>query len=221
MNEAGQLRISRCRDPEAIEPMLSTDFYDLPVCCFPLRLVRSAAKWLAHNDAVYFFVAESKEERAGYVFCHTLGPHLWRRFARANLHLLLYIVYAIIRKYTWRRQADLLSKYTHASPQCDPDRVSQLDLPSENIPFRWSPPDSRVAYIEMLYVSTRHRGQGIAASLLAVAASHMRCDGIRRLEAHIDGTNYSSLRAFLTAKWHIVRTTTMDFKASYDLTTER
>jgi ribosomal protein S18 acetylase RimI-like enzyme len=111
-------------------------------------------------------------------------------------------------------------RFAHARPRSAASKVSQLDLPEDPVPFQWSIPDCRTAYIEMVHVDNRFRGKGIATTLLRTVVDAMRRDGVSRAEAHIDATNYASMRAFLNADWKVVRTSTRDFKALWTAETD-
>lgn len=203
--------VSRCRDAQTIERFLTHEYYDLPVSLFTRRMLRAAARWLATLDASYFIVADVGGQPAGYVFATTLGRDLWTTFARRHPMLAPDVLWTWARVRFLRRWKFGERDLSHAAPQSDPARVSGLEVPGTDAPFEWSEPDSRTGYIELLYVSRMFRGHNIAPLMLRAMVREMSGHGVRRVEAHIDATNYASVRAFGKAGWTVVRTSGRDF----------
>lgn len=209
------VRLGRCRDWQVIYDLLSNDFYDAPICYFPRRLLRASAKWLADSDYVFVFTAQQGDARAGYVFSHLFGPDIWRKFSRSHPLLLPELVYVVLTKRMNRSRKVAADRLAHATPSSSPEGIESLRVPVSEAPFRWSEPDSKTAYIEMVYVAQEQRGRGIASAMIRHATQLLSNLGIAQLEAHIDATNYSSVRAFLKADWAVVETSTKDFKAEF------
>jgi ribosomal protein S18 acetylase RimI-like enzyme len=216
-DESGQFTIDRSRDPKVIEDILVNRYFDGPVCFFPLRLMDAAAHWLAASESVFFVVAESDGQHAGFVFSHTLGPALWRSFIGKHPYLFPYAACALIRRrLTWLRSRSY-AHLAHLRPQAAPERVTELDIPKTQRPFAWSPPDASTAYVDLLSVAKPFRGRNLACSMLRKMSDDCQRRGIRRLEAHIDIHNYASVRAFRKAGWDVVETSTNDYLAYCDL----
>lgn len=209
--------VQRCRDSKLIERLLLRDYYGSPVCYFPPSLCRCAAAWLAGLDEAFFLTAVVDGECGGHVFAHTLGPRLWRAFARAHLHMALPLALAVARiRCPWLRLGKRRDT-SHALPLSDPGRVSQLELRRIPHAFAWTPPDSVTGYIEMLSVAPGFRGRGIAGRLLQGAVEEMRRCGVRRAEAHVDVTNYASVHAFLDAGFTAVITSSNEIYVSVEI----
>src|SRR2546423_1771411 len=77
--------LRRCRDPHAVEMILRRDYCDDPVRRSPAGVIRSLARgWFARSRDIYLYCAEINGRYAGFVFGHTLGPSIWKRFALAH-----------------------------------------------------------------------------------------------------------------------------------------
>lgn len=219
MTESSSITVSRCRDCRIIERLLISDYYDSPICYFPRRLTRAAARWIAKLDAFYFVTAECSGQHAGYVFAHTLGPYLWRTFAKRHLHLLPHIALVFLRKRLRASRARHSAKPRNPAsdihPTAAPGQVSQIKLERVDQSFEWSPADSKTAFVDMIHVSKQFRGQGIAAKLLREVLELVTADGVSHLEAHVDATNHASIRTFQKAGWNVVQTSTGDCKAEF------
>jgi GNAT superfamily N-acetyltransferase len=194
--------------------LLSNDFFDSPVCYFRRPLLHAAAIWLAKSEAIYFMVLQVSQQPVGFVFAHTLGHHLWRRFAMRHPHLFLDILWVLLRKGVLKHGRSARSRYAHARPHSIPEKVTGLRLPKTDTPFRWSRPDSHaIGYIDLFYIAEPYRGQGYGITLLDAVTQEMGRTGVRRVEAHIDSGNYASVRAFVKARWTVAETLTHDFIA--------
>jgi GNAT superfamily N-acetyltransferase len=208
------LTILRCHDASIIGDILSDEYFDEPVCFFPRRLVQAAPRWLANSNQVYFMVALASGQRAAFVLGHTIGPRLWRVFALRHLYLFPHLLWVLMNQRVFKSPRYPSSRLGHARSHPDPENLAELALPSVDTLFAWSVPDSRTGYIALLYVAESFRGQGIASLLLEATLHQMRQDGVRKVEARIDSTNYASARAFVRADWKVVRRSTNDFHAS-------
>ena len=102
-----------------------------------------------------------------------------------------------------------------ASPESDDleAQITALEIPSLSRPFTFAAAESATGNIPLVFVHPDHRGKGIAPSLLRRISEEMFHDGIKCVEAHIDLTNLSSVRAFLRAGFEVYRMTTNDFWA--------
>jgi GNAT superfamily N-acetyltransferase len=205
--------VRRCRDPQFIADVLERDYFDAPIRFFPKSLIRAASDFVAASPRSYFLVADVDGSYAGFVFAHTIGPSLWRRFALS--HVMRYgpslacavwaqFVAAPLKSSANRDHPTSSATYTggKAIPEC----VQQVDHP-----FRWSPHRPGRGQIDLLFVKAEFRGQGIAPRLLSATATEMADTGVTLIEAHVDPENIPSLRAFLSAGWEAYRTSESDF----------
>lgn len=216
MTEPKQISIRRTRESSIIENILVNDYFDGPVCFFSHRLKRAAAKWLADSESVYFIVSETEKKLAGFVFAHTLGPCLWKTFAAERPLALPHLCYALLRRSVTRFRRKALPGFVHTRPHAAEDKVLELQLPETSQPFDWSRPDSRTMYVDLLSVGEEFRGRNLACMMLQYLIQEGRTQDQRRAEAHIDNSNYASIRAFLKAGWNVVKTSTNDFQAYID-----
>jgi GNAT superfamily N-acetyltransferase len=209
---AGEVVCRRCHDPGAIEEILRRDYYDVPLRYFPGPLLRRAVREvLAPSPDVYFVTAEVQGQYAGFVFGHTLGQTVWRRFARANLArhpvslarlvVRLRLLLPLRQRFARRRAAA-----GRGGAAADGPAVPRLDHP-----FRWSPERPDVGHVDMVFVPDRSRGLGVAPRLLAFTTREMADRGVTLVEAHVDADNRASLRAFLKAGWEAFQTTGGDY----------
>lgn len=206
----------RLRDVDAIERILKRDAFDAPIPYFPPSFLKCAVtELLAPSPDVYFVAAELNGEYAGFAFAHTLGPRLWRKFARSQLtrHPLAvaWILFRlrVLRPLEWR-----LNRLTRrASPAAAnvgvPDRG--LDVPKHPGPFTWSPERPDLGMLDQLFVAPGFRGVGIAPGLLRCVESEMAARQVTLVEAHVDSWNVASLRAFLKAGWEAYETSGRDY----------
>jgi GNAT superfamily N-acetyltransferase len=216
VNPSSAVSVVRCRDAATIERFLSEDYFDYPVCLFSQRLLRAAARWLSESKDVYFMVAEDSTHPAGFVFAHTLGFHLWRRFARQHPWLLPHTLWVLARLRLFRRWSDPQSRFGRAMPRAAPAEVARLGLPRIEEPFRWRVPDSTTGYVDLLFVSPEFRGRDFGPLMLQDLVREMRSGGVLAVQAHIDPANHASARAFLKAGWRVVETSTHDLLATVD-----
>ena len=208
--------VRRTTDPALIERILREDSFDAPIPYFPPAFLRRAVRdLLASSPAVYFVVAEVNGVYAGFVLAHTLGPTIWRKFARSQLwrHPIAIMWIAIRLKtrpllWTLRRRQRLRSvqRVRSADVANTPPAVKQLDGP-----FEWSPEHPDIAQVDQFFVRAPFRGLGLAARLLRCAMCEMATNNVALVEAHVDETNEPSLRAFLRAGWEAFSTRGGDF----------
>jgi ribosomal protein S18 acetylase RimI-like enzyme len=171
---------------------------------------------LAKNESVLFFTASVSDEVAGYVLAHTYGPMLWREFGTSSIGTFISTtgIYLGARLHltTWRTQ----QRPSDAAPIHQPEKLDALQIEQSQAPFAWTRPDGKTAYIEMLHVKPEFRGQQLAQQLLQRVVEDIQSRKVRRAEAHIDSGNYASVRAFVSAKWQVVKRRDGDFYAYID-----
>jgi GNAT superfamily N-acetyltransferase len=217
----GEIRLTRCRDPERIERILREDYFDAPIRDFSRALVRTAARgWFAHSDDIYLIVAEVADRYAGFVFGHTLGQTFWRKFARAHLPRHVAELAWIGMKTRWltplrRALRRLRSPGGPAATGAAADGVAELGLPRIDRPFAWSPESRAVGHIDLLFVAGPFRGRGLAPLLLGRLVEEMARRGVTLIESHVDDYNVSSLRSFLKANFEVFRTSGGDHYVRY------
>ena len=214
--------VRRCHDAEIIAEVLARDYFDAPICYFPKGLIKAAAKdFMATSPNAYFLLAEANDRYAGFVFGHTAGPKLWRRFAATQMFShgpsLARVVFAQfiakpIRSFLNRR---------HRRPGASRSRIGPKELPSDvgqiQRPFAWSPHTRNRGQIDLLFVNGNFRGQGIARRLLTAMTTEMSAAGVSLVEAHVDPENIASLRAFLCADWQAYQMLGADFYLRYEM----
>jgi GNAT superfamily N-acetyltransferase len=207
--------VSRCRDGETIAAILARDYFDEPVRSFPAFLKRAfARRWCARADGLYFVTAEVAGEYAGFVFAHTMGDALFKRFARAHPAYLPPLAWTLLKMRAGGLPARRRAAGAESSPaRPDAEALAALALPNLPGPFEWSPADGRTGRIGLVFVSPRQRGRGIAARLLEAVVREMAADRVESVEAHIDPTNLPSVRTFLKAGWSVGRASGGDFLA--------
>jgi RimJ/RimL family protein N-acetyltransferase len=209
--------VTRCTDAPTIEQLLASDYYDFPVSHFSPSVIHAAAKWLAHSQATCFVIAHEGEQYAGFAFASTLGNQLWRQFARQHPWLAPQLLWILVQRRFRMRRRHSPPHVLHALPQADYNKIATLDIPNSNAPFEWSRPDTSIGYVELLYVPGSFRGRDVAPRLLLSLLEHLKEQGVRRVEAHIDAGNYASVRAFVKAQWTVVKSSGGDFMAFADL----
>jgi ribosomal protein S18 acetylase RimI-like enzyme len=181
---------------------------------------------LIHHPSLYFIVAYDSKEYAGFVFGHTVGKQLWRKFARAHLWSHgLDIARLLIRHRLIRTIGQAVNSWKgDSSPSEEPEprsergsseaalgKLSRAEGFSElGRPFAWSNALD-TGYISSLYVSEHKRGRGIAPALLDFVCAEMCRDGARAIEAHADAGNISSARAFQKSDFSVFRAAGGDF----------
>ncbi|HVF55986.1 MAG TPA: GNAT family N-acetyltransferase [Pyrinomonadaceae bacterium] len=210
------ISVERCRDPELIEQVLRRDYFDDPIRYLPENTIRTLARsWFARRSEIYFITAEVDGAYAGFVFAHTMGPALWRLFARRHpLH-----IPALLRaKAKMRKPSTPESRPAHvpsdaAQVEKIEAEIAALNLPVLPRPFAWAPADGRSGRIALLFTHSGFRGLGLAQHMLEGAARHMAASGVTCVEAHIDEYNISSVRAFMKAGWEVSRMSARDFWA--------
>jgi GNAT superfamily N-acetyltransferase len=207
-----EIRLYRCRDPLLIEMILREDYYDAPICYFPRSLIQAAARgWFAHSSEIEFVIAEVGGQYAGFAFGHNLGPTFWKKFARAHAarHALgLAWVLLQIRGPSFlrkRRQSQIRLEITPRITDDVVRRLAAMKLERRDHTFSWSPESPEIGQIDLLLVREEFRGRGIASLLLQKIGENMAVRGVKRLEAHIDANNYSSVRSFQKGGFEVVR----------------
>jgi GNAT superfamily N-acetyltransferase len=214
------IQLRRCRNPALIEHLLSEHYFDAPICYFPRSLIRTLARgWFATSAEIYLITAEMQGQCAGFLFGHTLGPGLWRRFAREqwrrHFFALLWVAVTmrVLRPLRKRLRPRCASPLAHGPAA----QVRALDLPQLDHPFRWSPHRPDLGCTELIFVREEFRGHGLAPRLYRFLAEEMRCRGVRIIEGHIDAYNYASVRANLKSGWEIFQTTGNGLYKRYSL----
>jgi GNAT superfamily N-acetyltransferase len=211
-----EIKVERCHDADVLLNIFQHEYYDSPVCFFPDRLLSAASHWLIRLPEAFPLVATCETRVAGFLFGHSLGPGLWRRFSKEHIHLApWFATYAISR--LLNRRANRFDPRKLAGEFGAHDSTLIAELPANERPFTWTKPGSGTAYIDMVYVKPEFRGCGLAVRLLRTAATEMRNVGLDRIEAHIDQSNLSSVSAFLKAGWNVARASKGDFFASKSL----
>jgi GNAT superfamily N-acetyltransferase len=216
----GDIQLRRCRNPRLIERLLSEDYFDAPICYFPRSLIRTLARgWFAKSAEIYLITAEVQGQCAGFLFGHTLGPGLWRQFAREHWrrHFLALLWVAVSVRVLRPLRNRLRRRRVSPSAASPAAQVRALNLPQLDHPFRWSPHRPGLGWTELVFVRERFRGHGVAPLLYRFLADEMRCRGIRVIEGHIDAHNYASVRANLKCGWEIFQTTANGLYKRYPL----
>ncbi len=202
-------RCQLCRDPGLIETILTDDYFDAPVCYFPTALIRTAAQdWFCATPGIYLVTAEADGHYAGFVFGHTLGPGLWRQFARRQVQRHFgALSWVWFQTQVWQPLRGRFAKWTRPAEIREPAPLWVEDLPRLRRPFQWSPPRPGLGYVDLLFVRPAFRGRGLAPRLLQRLGHEMRNRGVEAIESHVDAANYVSLTAFRKAGWQAFRTT--------------
>ena len=204
--EAGTVIVSRCSDVNRASHILERDFQNAPVCFLSRGALQSLARtWTGHVADIALLNAEVGGEYAGFVLAQARGKRFWQSVVREHPACLGSFAVA------WAR--------TRLRHQAGPHLAAgaPVDVPVLDRPFEWSSA-SGVSMVEYLFVHSAFRGRRVAPALLLEAERQMRAAGATKIEAHIDGQNFASVRAFLTAGWDVFRMTTDDFYTSKDLT---
>ena len=214
--------VRRTHDPALIERILRADSFDAPIPYFPRRFLRRAVReLLAPASDVYFIVAEVDGEYAGFILAHTLGPTIWRKFARSQVwrHPLALGWLSLrlkARPLAWRLRRLLRRRSVPVTPPEQPASlppgVQQIDRP-----FAWSSERPDIGQLDQFFVRAEFRGLGLAPQLLRQTMTDMARGRVSMIEAHVDETNEPSLRAFLRAGWKAFRTSDGDFYVACQL----
>jgi hypothetical protein len=211
--------VRRTHDADEIERVLRSDAFDAPIPYFTDALLRTAVRTLlAPSAEVYFVVAEMDGSYAGFAFGHTLGPTFWRSFARrhvlrhpfalATLTFRLKIARPIRQRLARARSSPSTSLLTASSQE---DTL----VPRVERPFDWSASRPDIGQLDQLFVSRSCRGSGVGSRLLGMVTSEMSREHVTLIEAHVDGGNVASLKAFLKAGWTAVQMRDGDYYLSY------
>lgn len=208
--------VRRCHDPATIERILREDAIDEPILSFtPSLLKRAVNDLLAPSPQVFFVTVDWDERPAGFVFGHTLGPMMWRRFARKYFtrHPAA-IAYVVWRLRVTRPARHWLKRRTARRQSTGAKAAQPLTVPRVDRPFSWSSSESGAGQVDQLFVRSEFRGLGLAPMLLHGIVDAMARDGVSLIEAHVDPGNFASLRAFLKAGWDAYETAGHDFYVS-------
>jgi GNAT superfamily N-acetyltransferase len=211
----------RCHEAGVIEQALREDYYDVPIRYFPGPFLRRAVReLLAPSPDVYFVTAELQGQYAGFVFGHTLGQNVWRRFARANwARHPLSIVWLLVRLrllMPFRQRLARRRRTTGAAGRAGPANHG-LTFPKLNHPFRWSAERPDIGHIDMVFVRDKFRGLRLASQLIGYTTTEMARQGVTLVEAHVDADNSASRRAFLKAGWEVFQTAGGDYYLRFSL----
>jgi len=216
-NRVGGPVFRRCHDPIVIEQILRSDAFDAPIPYFPRSFLRRSVRdLLAPSRDVYFVIAELHGEYAGFTLGHTLGPTLWRKFARAQLarhpFAIGWIVFRLkaLRPLQWKL-GGWLRRTRSLAADVSPNLTGILTVPKIDRPFAWSAERPDIGQVDQLFVRSRFRGLGLAPQLLRHLTAEMARQKVTLIEAHVDADNYSSLRAFLKAGYEAFQATGGDF----------
>jgi GNAT superfamily N-acetyltransferase len=198
--------VSRCSDVDRAIHILEQDLKDPPLCFLSRKAIESLARaWTRHVADIALLNAEVGGAYAGFVLAQARGRRFWRSVVQEHPASLGSFAVA------WAR--------TRLRHQAGPHLAAgaPVDVPALDRPFEWSTTPG-VSMVEYLFVHPSFRGRRVAPALLMEAERQMRAAGATSIEAHVDGQNYASVRAFLTAGWDVFRMTTDDFYTSKDLT---
>jgi GNAT superfamily N-acetyltransferase len=191
------------------------DYYDAPIRYFPVPFLRRAVRdLLAPSLDVYFVTGELRGQFAGFVFGHTLGQHLWRRFALNNFaRHPLSITWLLIQLRCLVPLRQRLARWRRTSGPAKDLRPVRA-MPTIRMlahPFQWSPEQRDIGHIDMVFIRDEFRGLGLASQLIGFTTTEMARSGVAVVEAHVDVDNPASLRAFHKAGWEVFQTTGGDF----------
>ena len=208
--------VRRTHDPALIERILLSDSFDAPIPYFPRRFLRSAVRdLLAPSSDVYFIVAELDGEYAGFVLAHTLGPTIWRKFARTQVWRHPLAIAWLMARLKTRPLGWTLRRWLRRRPApvalAQPPATLVPGVVEMDRPFAWSPERPDIGQLDQFFVPLRFRGLGLAPQLLRQTMKEMAVGGVSMIEAHVDETNEASLRAFLSAGWEAFRASGGDF----------
>lgn len=216
MSATHKVEVERCHNADVVLNFLKHEYYDSPVCFFPDRVLTAASQWLVRLPEALVLVASCETQIAGFLFGHSLGPGLWRRFAKEHINLGPWFAQYAISRFLNRRSNRFDSRNLSGTVDEREPKVI-VGLPATERPFEWTKPGSGTGYIDMVYVKPEFRGCGLAPALLRASETEMRNAGLQRIEAHIDQSNVPSVIAFLKTGWSVARARGGDFLASTDL----
>ena len=214
--------VRRTHDAALIERILLADSFDAPIPYFPRRFLRSAVRdLLAPSPDVYFIVAEVDGEYAGFVLAHTLGPTIWRKFARTQIWKHPLAIAWLVMRLKARPLTWMLQRWLRARPAPVAGSAEPLNLVPGVVevdrPFAWSPERPDLGQLDQFFVRARFRGLGLAPRLLRETMKEMAAGQVSMIEAHVDETNEASLRAFVSAGWEAFRASGGDFYVACSL----
>ena len=224
-SDSHDVSVHRSHDPATIERILAADGFDEPFPSFTRRLLRHAVRTLlAPAPRIYFIVAEVNGQYAGFAFGHTLGPGLWRQFAREHLtRYPLALAYVVVRlkvvRPATRRLHRIVGRLRSAAPAAEEPGGSQVETMSA--PFAWSSERPNTGQVDLFFVRPECRGVGVGPRVLRCMTDEMAADGVTLIEAHADPGNMASVRAFLKAGFEGYRATGGDFYLCWGATPRR
>ena len=216
-----QINVSLCRDPTRIVEILHRDYFDEPICYFSRSLLRVFAQWISKSNRMFLVTLDVDGNYAGFIFGHTMGQKsIWKRFALANSRhfFALFLVWMHMNVFPWVRIHIL--KKTKTLNKENLAKLNNLNLPTLNHPFSWSPDDPQVGCTEMSFVAPEFRGLGLSNYLSKYLYYEMSKRGVQFVEAHINADNYPAVRATLNHGFEIFKMGTGDFYARRNLTNE-
>ncbi len=203
------VKISKCVNSEQIYRIIDQNYSDEPLRSFSNGVKRTFSKsWCLNKLEVCFLVAEIDGREAGFLIGHSLGPRIWRAFAKEHLQHLVSIFYVLLRQRVKRKFRTEPQTTTHSISEDD------LKLTNTNRPFPWQTSWGNGAILEFIMVYPEHRGQSIAPKLIQQFTKEMNLVGASYCEAHISPYNSASARAFIKSGWAVYRTKFGDIWAS-------
>lgn len=205
-----QIGVRRCRDHRVIADILRRDYFDDPIPRLSDKVIQTLARQIATRSEMYLMTAEVNGAYAGFVFGNTLGPRFWRLFARQHpIHFPELVWTALQMKFGKKAGRDSKPPQNGSKPADLESRITALEIPT--LPQAWAPAGIGNGFIPLLFVNPDHRGYGVAPRLLDQLSEDMFRDGVKCVEAHVDLTNFSSVRAFQKAGFEVYRMATNDF----------
>jgi GNAT superfamily N-acetyltransferase len=215
--ETETIQVQRCRDPRRIARILSEDYFDDPVRRFPARLIRAIAQeWFATSEQIVLMTVQVDQEYAGFVFAHTIGPTLWRQWAREQFPR-----HALTLASVWLRcrlspaMTGWRARRQPAATQNDHMPEWAARLPRLGKAFGWRVDGANTGYLDLLLVREPFRGRNLAPRMLRGLSQEMANQGVTLIESHVDPRNYASLRAFMKAGWEPFRAERNDWYLRY------
>jgi GNAT superfamily N-acetyltransferase len=197
-----------------MENILRRDGFGAPFDCFSSALFRTAVRdFLGTARDVYFIVAEWRGDYAGFALGHTLGPWMWRHFAKSYfIRHPLGMAWLVLRLKVIRPIRESVgAKRTSSIETPNLSSASDSIVRPLNRPFAWTYDHSNRGQVDQLFVREAYRGKGIASEILKHLVGEMAPGGVRLIEAHVDSTNLASLHAFQRAGWDAFRASEGDF----------
>lgn len=154
----------------------------LPGFIFPLLL----RNWEKRED-VFYLIARSQGEIAGFIFAQSVGPKPWRRLLGYTFAFPFALFAWLLVRLSRFRDSFISPPQQGFSPLAEP-----LSFAS-------------AANVEFVFVDPRHRGKGVAGQLLFALEQEVSTKGIGTILAFIGPRNTASIHAFRKAGWAIYR----------------